>query len=282
MAVMILQNQLLQEQLRTATQGSIPPLPPTGLEDVAMEEDDSPVSICGGRIHLEGSPSISLTTYCRKQMRRHNEMLDGIWPGDDDQTLLSHFMSHHFDKCYDSYFAFLRWRETRISKVLGTVVRVQNWHMPQEMERRIALQTREALQQTLQDHPDDLENAPRDGPSCQSDFTHSTGNSTLNSNRTAQGPARREEALKSLSLINKNCKLTEELAKERDWFATKAEAYWLLEDCLQQFELRDAQPPALLTNNTKMVVEGTRGAGKVPCSGDSNKDEMVVVLQGGG
>jgi hypothetical protein len=50
-------------------------------------------------------------------------------------------------------------------KLLGTVVQVQDWHMAQEKERRIALQTCEALQQTLQDRPDDLENAHRDGPS---------------------------------------------------------------------------------------------------------------------
>jgi hypothetical protein len=124
MATMVLQNQLLQEQLRAATQGSIPPLPPKGPEDVAMEEEDSPVSICGGRIHLEGSPSISLTSYRKKQTCHHNEMLDGILPGDEDQMLLFHFISHHFVKCYDSYCAFLRWRETRMSKVSGTVVRV--------------------------------------------------------------------------------------------------------------------------------------------------------------
>jgi hypothetical protein len=141
--------------------------------------------------------------------------------------------------------------------------------------------THEALQQTLQDHPDDLKNAHRDGLSCRSDFTHSTGNSTLNNNRTARGPARREEVLKSLSLINKNCKLTEEYAKERDRFATKAGGYWLLEDCLQQFELRNAQSPTLLTNNAKMAVEGTRAAGAVPCSCVANKDEMVLGLQGG-
>jgi hypothetical protein len=92
----------------------------------------------------------------------------------------------------------------------------------------------------------------------------------------------REEAFKSLSLISKNCELTEELAKERDRFAAKAEEYWLLEDCLQQFELGNAQPPALLTNNTALVVKGTRRAGKVPCSGDANKNKMAVVLQGGG
>jgi hypothetical protein len=82
MAAMILQNQLLQKQLCAATQGSFPPLPTTGPEDVAMEEEDLPVSIHSGGIHLEGSPSISSTSYCRKQTRRHNEMLDGIWPGD--------------------------------------------------------------------------------------------------------------------------------------------------------------------------------------------------------
>ena len=100
----------------------------------------------------------------------------------------------------------------------------------------------------------------------------------MNNDRTAQGLARREEALKSLSLINKNCELTEELAKERDWFATKAEAYWLLEDRLQQFELGNAQPPTSLTNNAEMAIEGTRAAGKLPCSGVANKDAMVLVL----
>ncbi len=149
MAAMILQNQLLQEQLHAATQGSFPPLPPTGPEDVAMEEEYLPVSIRGGGIHLEGSPSISLTSYHRKRMHHHNEMLDGIWPGDEDQTLLSHFISRHFDECYESYCAFPRWREPRMSKVLGTVYRVQEWQMAQEREQRIALQMREALQQTF-------------------------------------------------------------------------------------------------------------------------------------
>jgi hypothetical protein len=100
----------------------------------------------------------------------------------------------------------------------------------------------------------------------------------LNNDGTAQGPVRREEAFKSLSLISKNCKLTEELAKERDWFAAKAEKYWLLEDRLQQFELGNTQPLALLTNDTATVVEGTRGAGKVPCSGDAEKNKMVLIL----
>ncbi len=36
----------------------------------------------------------------------------------------------------------------------------------------------------------------------------------------------------------------------------------------------------MLTNNTEMVVQGTRRAGKVLCSGDANEDKMVVVLQG--
>jgi hypothetical protein len=45
-------------------------------------------------------------------------MLDEIWLGGEDQTLLSHFVSHHFNECYESYCAFLRWREP-MSKVLG-------------------------------------------------------------------------------------------------------------------------------------------------------------------
>ncbi len=128
-------------------------------------------------------------------------------------------------------------------------------------------EARDALQQTLWDRPDDLESSHRDGLSYQSDITHSTGNSTLNNEGAAQGPARKEEALKSLSLIKKNSELTEELVEGSDWFA---EVYRLFEDSLWQFELGDAQPPTLLTNNAKMVVKGTRVAGKVPCSGDAN------------
>jgi hypothetical protein len=76
-------------------------------------------------------------------------MLDGIWLGDEDQMLLSHFISCHFDECYESYCAFPRWREPRMSKILGTVVQVRDRQMAQEREQRIALQMREALQQTF-------------------------------------------------------------------------------------------------------------------------------------
>jgi hypothetical protein len=70
----------------------------------------------------------------------------------------------------------------------------------------------EALHQTLHNRPDDINNALRYGPSRQSDFSHSTGNSTMNSDTTACAPAQMENALKNITLVNKNSTRTKELA----------------------------------------------------------------------
>ncbi len=82
----------------------------------------------------------------------------------------------------------------------------------------------EALHQTLCDCPDDMDNVLRDGPSHRLDFTHSTGNSTMNNDGTARGLARMERALKNITLINKNSKFTKELTTTNDQVAALLEA----------------------------------------------------------
>ncbi len=126
---------------------------------------------------------------------------------------------------------------------------------------------REALQETLQDCPDDLDDALRDGPSRHSDFTHSTGNSTLNNVGTAQGPARMDEALKSILLINKNCKLTEELATLNDHLAAMANSNQFLVDSLRQFEFGNglsSSPPDTVDDVMVVKSSGRAGEGSLP------------------
>jgi hypothetical protein len=56
-----------------------------------------------------------------------------------------------------------------------------------------------------------------------------------------------EEALKSISLTNKNSKLTEELATSNDCLAAMADSNQFLVDCLHQFEFENGlsfSPPA--------------------------------------
>ncbi len=54
-------------------------------------------------------------------------MLDGIWPGLDNELLLFCFISHHFDKCYNSYFALLMWKDIKLAESPGAYVRVYDW-----------------------------------------------------------------------------------------------------------------------------------------------------------
>jgi hypothetical protein len=70
---------------------------------------------------------------------------------------------------------------------------------------------KEALETTLQDRIDDIDNADRSGPSCHTDFSQSTGNSTNNTDATAHMHTHRERALTTIALVNKNSTLTNNL-----------------------------------------------------------------------
>jgi hypothetical protein len=165
----------------------------------------------------------------------------------------------------------------------------QGWVVDEEKEgqNRVTLEgVCEALHQTLCDRPDDMDNALRDGPSCGLDFTFSTGNSTMNNDGTARGPARMERALKNITLINKNSELTKELATHNDHVAALLEANQALEERLCCITVGKTDEPA-----DDMVLEIRGGGDQFPTSvfifmlslstSDAEADEMVVALKGG-
>ncbi len=70
---------------------------------------------------------------------------------------------------------------------------------------------KEALEMTLRDRIDDIDNADRSGPSCCTDFSQSTENSTNNTDATTCMHTHRERALTIIALVNKNSTLTNNL-----------------------------------------------------------------------
>ena len=85
----------------------------------------------------------------------------------------------------------------------------QGWNVDTELgdDSRVDLighQDQEALAMTLRDWIDDVDDAARSGPSRQTDFLQSTGNSTNNSNATTRLHAQRANALKTIALVDKN------------------------------------------------------------------------------
>jgi hypothetical protein len=70
---------------------------------------------------------------------------------------------------------------------------------------------KEALETTLQDRIDDIDNADRSGPSHRTDFSQSTGNLTNNTNATTRMHTHCERALTTIPLANKNSTLTNNL-----------------------------------------------------------------------
>jgi hypothetical protein len=80
----------------------------------------------------------------------------------------------------------------------------QVWEVDKEEIGGVAVNVvghREALAMSLRDRID-INDADRSGPSCWSDFSHSTGNSTNNSNATTRQHLTQERQLKNIELIN--------------------------------------------------------------------------------
>jgi hypothetical protein len=71
---------------------------------------------------------------------RVTAMLDRIWPGLDDKLLLFRFILRHFNKCYNSYFAFLMWRDIKLAESPGAYVRVRDWQRANTRESGISWQ----------------------------------------------------------------------------------------------------------------------------------------------
>ena len=70
---------------------------------------------------------------------------------------------------------------------------------------------KEALETTLRDRIDDIDDADRSGPSRRTDFSQSTRNSTNNTDATTRMHTHRKRALTTIALVNKNSTLTSNL-----------------------------------------------------------------------
>ena len=82
---------------------------------------------------------------------------------------------------------------------------------------------KEAVSKTLCDRPDDIFDA-HSGPSRRTDFTHSTSNSTNNSDASIQNHKRREKALKTIDLVDKNYALKAKVHEaEKQYAASQAQ-----------------------------------------------------------
>jgi hypothetical protein len=78
-------------------------------------------------ISLQGERRVSMISYHCRMKHRVSGMLDGIWPGLDDELLLFCFTLCHFDKCYNSYFAFLMWRDIKLAESPSAYTCVRDW-----------------------------------------------------------------------------------------------------------------------------------------------------------
>jgi hypothetical protein len=76
---------------------------------------------------LQGAQRVSRISYRSRMECRMTAMLDRIWPGVDDEVLLFRFISCHFDECYNSYFAFLMWRDINLAESPGAYVCICDW-----------------------------------------------------------------------------------------------------------------------------------------------------------
>ncbi len=86
---------------------------------------------------LQGAQRVSRTSYQCRMERRMTAMLDEIWPGLDNKLLLFCFISRHFNRCYNSYFAFLMWRDIKLAEYPGAYVRVRNWQRANTREKGV-------------------------------------------------------------------------------------------------------------------------------------------------
>jgi hypothetical protein len=78
-------------------------------------------------LSLKGAQRVSRTSYWSRMEHRVTAMLDGIWPGLEDELLLYRFILRHFDECYNSYFAFLMLRDIKLTESPGAYIRICDW-----------------------------------------------------------------------------------------------------------------------------------------------------------
>jgi hypothetical protein len=83
----------------------------------------------------EVSTSVDLVTLFGAQQsagtllptKEETDILDGVWPGLHDTTLLIHFVSCHFDGDWLAYSRFLHWADTQLLDCPGAEIQLDKW-----------------------------------------------------------------------------------------------------------------------------------------------------------
>ncbi len=146
----------------------------------------------------------------------------------------------------------------------------QGWLADQENEDGTTVDVvghRKALAQTLNNPPGDIDDANHSGPSHPTNFSQSTGNSSVNLDTTTCQHTFWEKSLTNIDLVNKNLTLTNELAESKNKIAT----------ILSQNILLQQQLAALMKSTAKIAVE--------PSARDEDmeeEDRMPLDMRGGG
>jgi hypothetical protein len=126
---------------------------------------------------------------------------------------------------------------------------------------------RKAIAQTLHNRLGDIDDANHSGPSRCTNFSQSTGNSSVNSDTMTCQHIFWEKALKNIDLVNKNSTLTNELAESEDKIAT----------ILSQNILLQQQLAALMKSTAKTAAG--------PSARDEDMEEedgLPLDMRGGG
>jgi hypothetical protein len=131
---------------------------------------------------------------------------------------------------------------------------------------------KEAVSKTLRDRPDDIFDADHSGPSRRTDFTHSTGNSTNNSDASIRNHKRREKALKAIDLVDKNYALEAKVYEaEKQYAASQAQ----IASVLAEFNLYKSQHTKHRENIDKEEVShstSNEGVGSIELSEEEEDD----------
>ena len=91
---------------------------------------------------------------------------------------------------------------------------------------------REALAMTLRDQVEDINDADCSGPTRNSDFSQSTGNSTNNFDAMIRQHTKRDKVLKNIELVDRNYALENNLVESERRTTVLIEQNWLLQDHL--------------------------------------------------
>jgi hypothetical protein len=143
---------------------------------------------------------------------------------------------------------------------------------------------KEALETTLRDRNDDIDDADRSGPSHRTDFSQSTGNSIHNTDATARMHTHRECALTTIALVNKNCTLTNNLEDSEEQLSGMIVQNLILQGHLEALTNKAQNPSSNCSQepkgNTRMDEDGPdiiRGGG-----GQASDSKGSAGIPGGG